>query len=98
VVNSLVKQRRDSVEQFTAGGRQDLVEKEEAEVVFLQRYLPAAADQATILAAIDAAITETGSAGPKDMGKVMKSVTARLAGQTVDGRALSEAVRKRLAG
>jgi hypothetical protein len=98
VVNSLVKQRRDSVEQFKAGGRQDLVDKEEAEVAFLQRYLPAAADEAAIQAAIEAAITETGAAGPRDMGKVMKAVTARLAGQTVDGRALSEVVKKRLAG
>jgi uncharacterized protein YqeY len=98
VVNSLVKQRRDSIEQFTTGGRQDLVQKEEAEVAFLQRYLPPAADAGAIAAAIEAAIAETGAAGPKDMGKVMKAVTARLAGQTVDGRALSDAVKKKLAG
>jgi uncharacterized protein YqeY len=98
VVNSLVKQRRDSIEQFTTGGRQDLVQKEEAEVAFLQRYLPPAADAGVIAAAIEAAIAETGATGPKDMGKVMKAVTARLAGQTVDGRALSDAVKKKLAG
>ena len=98
VVNALVKQRRDAIEQFTAGGRQDLVDREQAEVVFLQRYLPPAADEAAIAAAIDAAVIETGAAGPKDMGKVMKAVMARLAGQTVDGRLLSEAVKKRLAG
>jgi uncharacterized protein YqeY len=98
VVNSLVKQRRDSIEQFTTGGRQDLVQKEEAEVAFLQRYLPPAADAGAIAAAIEAAIAETGATGPKDMGKVMKAVTARLAGQTVDGRALSDAVKKKLAG
>jgi uncharacterized protein YqeY len=98
VVNSLVKQRRDSIEQFTTGGRQDLVQKEEAEVAFLLQYLPPAADAGAIASAIEAAIAETGAAGPKDMGKVMKAVTARLAGQTVDGRALSDAVKKKLAG
>lgn len=98
VVNSLVKQRRDSIDQFKAGGRQDLVDKEQAEVEFLQRYLPPAADEQVVGAAIEAAIAETGAVGPKDMGKVMKAVTARLAGQTVDGKALSEAVKKRLAG
>jgi uncharacterized protein YqeY len=98
VVNSLVKQRRDAAEQFTAGGRQELAARELAEVTFLQRYLPPAADAATIAAAIEAAIQETGAAGPKDMGKVMKVVTARLAGLSADGRAVSDAVKKRLAG
>ena len=98
VVNSLVKQRRDSVEQFRAGGREDLASREEAEIVLLQRYLPPAADEGAISSAIEAAIAETGAAGPKDMGKVMKAVTGRLAGLTVDGRALSDAVKKRLAG
>jgi uncharacterized protein YqeY len=98
VVNSLVKQRRDSVEQFRAGGRTDLADREQAELEFLQRYLPPAADEAAIAHAIEAAIAETGAVSPKDMGKVMKAVTAKLAGQTVDGRALSEAVKKRLAG
>jgi uncharacterized protein YqeY len=98
VVNSLVKQRRDSIEQFQAGGRQDLADKERGEIDFLQRYLPPAADDAAIASAIEAAIAETGAAGPKDMGKVMKAVTARLAGLSVDGRALSEGVKKRLAG
>jgi uncharacterized protein YqeY len=67
-------------------------------VAFLQRYLPAPADEATIRDAIEAAIAETGAASPKDMGKVMKAASGRLAGRTVDGRALSEAVKKRLAG
>lgn len=98
VVNSLVKQRRDAADQFTAGGRPELAAKELAEIDFLQRYLPPAADEATIAAAIDAAVAETGAAGPKDMGKVMKAVTAKLAGLSVDGRAVSEAVKKRLAG
>jgi uncharacterized protein len=98
VVNALVKQRRDAIEQFAAGGRQDLVDREQAEVTFLQRYLPPAADEAAIGQAIDAAVIETGASGPKDMGKVMKAAMARLAGLTVDGRAVSEAVKKRLAG
>jgi uncharacterized protein YqeY len=96
VVNSLVKQRRESVAQFTAGNRMDLADREQAEIVFLERYLPPPADPAAIAEAIEAAVTETGAVGPKDMGKVMKVLTARLAGQTVDGRALSEAVKKRL--
>jgi uncharacterized protein YqeY len=98
VVNSLVKQRRDSVEQFIAGGRQELADKEQAEIKFLERFLPPAADEAAIKAAIEAAVAETGAAGPKDMGKDMKAVMTRLAGQSVDGRVLSESVKKRLAG
>ena len=96
VVNQLVKQRRDSAEQFRAGGRPELADREQAEIAFLGRYLPPAADEATVTQAIDAAIAETGAAGPKDMGKVMKAVAAKLAGVTVDGRVLSEAVKKRL--
>jgi uncharacterized protein len=96
VVNSLVKQRRDAADQFRAGGRPELADKEQAEIVFLQKFLPPAADEATVNQAIDAAIAETGAAGPKDMGKVMKAVTARLAGLSADGRAVSEAVKKRL--
>lgn len=98
VVGSLVKQRRDSIEQFRAGGRQDLVDKEQAEVVFLERYLPPSADPAAIAQAIEAAITETGATSPKDMGKVMKAALTKLSGLTVDGRVISDAVKKRLAG
>jgi|SRR5690606_5682150 len=98
VVNSLVKQRRDAADQFAGAGRQELADKELAEIAFLQRYLPPAADEATVAAAIEAAVQETGAAGPKDMGKVMKAVQARLAGLSADGRAVSEAVKKRLAG
>jgi len=98
VVNALVKQRRDSIEQFTAGGRQELADKEQAEMTFLERFLPPAADPAAVEAAVEAAVAETGATGPKDMGKVMKAVMARLAGQSVDGRVLSETVKKRLAG
>jgi uncharacterized protein YqeY len=96
VVNALVKQRRDSAEQFTAAGRQELADRELAEIRFLERFLPPAADPAAIDAAVAAAMTETGAAGPKDMGKVMKAVMAKLAGQSVDGRQLSETVKKRL--
>jgi uncharacterized protein YqeY len=97
VVNSLVKQRRDAAEQFTTGHRQDLADRELSEITLLQRYLPPAADEAAVQAAIEAAVAETGASSPKDMGKVMKAVTARLAGLTVDGKALSEAVKKKLA-
>jgi uncharacterized protein len=96
VVMALVKQRRDSIEQFRAGGRQDLVDREQAEVVFLERYLPPAADEAAITRAIEAAVTETGASGPKDMGKVMKAVMTKLMGLTVDGRTVSELVKTRL--
>jgi uncharacterized protein len=98
VVVSLVKQRKDSIEQFRAGGRQDLVDREQAEATFLERYLPPTADASAIAQAIEAAVAETGAGGPKDMGRVMKAVMARLAGLTVDGRAVSDAVKKRLAG
>lgn len=96
VVSALVKQRRDSVDQFRAGGRQDLVDREQAEITFLQRFLPPAADESAILRAIDAAVLETGASGPKDMGKVMKATMAALAGSTVDGKVVSEQVKKRL--
>jgi uncharacterized protein YqeY len=98
VVQSLVKQRRDSIEQFRAGGRADLADREQAEVAFLERYLPPAADESAIAAAIDAAVAETGATSAKDMGKVMKAVMSRLAGVTVDGRIVSAEVRKRLGG
>ena len=98
VVNALVKQRRDSIEQFAAGGRQDLVDKETAEMKFLEKFLPPAADPAAIMAAVEAAVSETGATGPKDMGKVMKATMAKLAGMSVDGKLVSEAVKKRLAG
>ncbi len=96
VVGQLGKQRRDAIEQFRAGGRPDLADKEEREIIVLQRYLPPAAGEQAIAEAIEAAVTETGAASPKDMGKVMKAATARLTGLTVDGRALSEAVKARL--
>jgi hypothetical protein len=96
VVGAMVKQRRDSIEQFTAGGRNDLAEKERAEIAVLETFQPAAATPGEIAAAVDAAVTETGASGPKDMGKVMKAVMATLAGKTVDGKAVNQAVRARL--
>jgi len=98
VVTSLVKQRRDSIEQFTKGGRRDLADKEAAEIVVLESYLPPAADAAEIERAIADAVAETGAASPKDMGRVMKAVMAKLSGQNVDGKTVSELVRKRLGG
>lgn len=96
VVQQLVKQRRDSVEQFRAGGRPELADKEQEEITFLEKYLPPAADAGAIAAAVDAAVTQVGASSVKDMGKVMKAVTTALAGQTVDGKALAEAVKARL--
>lgn len=98
VVGSLVKQRRDSIEQFTKGGRTDLADKEQAEIAVLEAYLPAAADPAVVERAVAEAIAETGATSVKDMGRVMKAAMARLAGQTVDGRIVNELVRKQLGG
>jgi uncharacterized protein YqeY len=98
VVALLVKQRKDSIEQFTKGGRQDLADKEAAEIGVLEAYLPPAADPAVIDQAIADAITETGATSPKDMGRVMKAAMARLAGQSVDGKTVNERVRQKLAG
>jgi hypothetical protein len=96
VVSTLVKQRRDSIEQFTKGGRQDLADKEKAEVAILERYLPAAVDAAELEQAVDSAIASSGATSAKDMGKVMKAVMAALAGKTVDGKAVNELVRRKL--
>ena len=96
VVGTLVKQRRDSIEQFTRGGRQELADKEAAEIRVLEGYLPPAAGPEEIAAAVDAAIGETGATTAKDMGKVMKAAMARLAGKSVDGKAVNEVVRAKL--
>jgi len=98
VVTSLVKQRRDSIEQFTKGGRRDLADKEAAEIRVLETYLPPAADPAAIERAISEAMTETGASSAKDIGRVMKAAMAKLAGQSVDGKAVNDLVRKRFAG
>ena len=96
VVVSLVKQRRDSIEQFTAGNRPDLAAKEQAEIRVLETLLPPAASAEDIAAAVERAVVETGAASPKDMGMVMKAVLAALSGKTADGKQVNEAVRARL--
>ena len=96
VIASLVKQRRDSIEQFSNAGRTDLVDKETAELGVLMAYLPAAATPEEIDAAVADAIAETGASTPKDMGRVMKAVMPKLAGKNADGRAVNDAVRRKL--
>ena len=96
VVSSLVKQRKDSIEQFAKGGRQDLVDKETAELAILESYLPPAADPATIARAVTDAITETGATSLKDAGRVMKAAMTKLASQNVDGKSVNELVRSKL--
>jgi len=98
VVSSLVKQRKDSIEQFAKGGRQDLVDKETAEIAVLESYLPPAVDPAAVDRAVADAIAETGASSVKDLGRVMKAAMARLAGQNVDGKAVNELARKKLGG
>ena len=98
VLASLIKQRRDSIEQFGAAGRQDLVDKETAEIGVLEKYAPPAASADELEQAVAAAIKDTGATTPKDMGRVMKAVMSALAGRSVDGKAVNELVRKKLAG
>ena len=96
VVASLVKQRRDSIEQFGKAGRTDLVDKETSEIAVLEEYQPPAATAEEIDAAVAAAIAETGASTQKDMGKVMKAVMPKLAGKTADGKTVNETVRRKL--
>jgi uncharacterized protein YqeY len=96
VLNTLVKQRKDSVEQFRKGAREELAQKEEAEIRIIEEYLPAAASEQDIRQAIEDAIQETGAASIKDMGKVMKATMSRLAGKTADGSRVSQAVKEKL--
>jgi uncharacterized protein YqeY len=93
---SMIKQRKDSVEQFTKGGRLELANKEEAEIKVIEEYLPAAVNDDEIVKAIDCLIAETGATSIKDMGKVMKACMARFAGRPVDGTKVSELVKARL--
>jgi uncharacterized protein YqeY len=95
-LQSLVKQRRDSIEQYTTAGRTELADKEAAEIAVIEVYLPQSASAEDISAAVEAAIAETGASSMKDMGAVMKAAQAKLEGKTVDGRALSEAVKGKL--
>jgi len=96
VLNTLVKQRKDSVEQFRNGGREELAQKEEAEIKIIEEYLPAAASDDDIRSAVEAAIQETSAASIKDMGRVMKATMSRLAGKTVDGSRVSQLVKENL--
>ncbi|NPC76377.1 GatB/YqeY domain-containing protein [Corallococcus sp. AB004] len=96
VIATLIKQRRDSVEQFKAGGRPELAEKEEQEISVLQRYLPQQLTPAELTAAVQAAIAEVGAKGPKDMGAVMKNVNPKVQGKA-EGKAISEEVKAQLA-
>jgi len=98
VVASLIKQRRDSVEQFRAGGRNDLADKEAAEIALLEEYLPPPVSQEELERTVSETIAELTATSPKEMGRVMKAVLAKLAGRTADGRLVSEIVKRKLAG
>ena len=98
VLRTLVKQRHESVEAFRKGGRSELADKEEAEIKIVETYLPAAASDEEIDAAVSAAIAETGAASVKDLGKVMKAVMPKLAGKNADGKRVNERVRAKLGG
>lgn len=98
VLRTLIKQRRDSADQFRKGGREELAAKEEAETEILQTYLPADASDEEIGAAVAAAIAETGAAGPQDLGKVMKAAMQKLAGMNADGKRVNQTVRAKLGG
>ena len=96
VVASLIKQRRDSIEQFLKGGREELAARETAEIAVLEQYLPPPVDPAEVERAVDESIREAGAASAKDFGRVMKAVMGRLAGRGVDGRTINEIVRRKL--
>ena len=96
VVSTLVKQRRDSIDQFTTGGRRDLADKEAAEIKVLEAYLPPAVDAEEIERTVEQAISDTGASGPQDLCKVMKAAMSKLASRGVDGQAVNAIVRKKL--
>jgi uncharacterized protein YqeY len=96
LLRSLVKQRRDSIEQYEKAGRQELVDKEQAEIAVIETYLPQAASQQEIEAAVMAAIAETGATSIKDMGRVMKATQTTLAGKNADGKAVADTVKAKL--
>jgi uncharacterized protein YqeY len=98
LLRSLVKQRRDSVEQYEKGGRPELADKEKTEIEVIEAYLPQAASPEEIEAAVAAAVAETGANSIKDMGKVIKAVQAALVGKNADGRTVSEIVKAKLGG
>ena len=96
VLASLIKQRRDSIEQFRNGGREDLAQKEAAEIATLEVYLPPPVDPAEIERAVTEAIAESGATSARDLGKVMKAVMPKLAGRAVDGKTINDLVRRKL--
>jgi len=98
VVKSLIKQRREAAEAYRKGGAADRAAEEEKEIGILEGYLPAAVSDDAVRAAIDEAVKETAATSAKDMGKVMKAVMSRFAGQNIDGKKVSELVRQRLSG
>lgn len=95
-LRTLVKQRRDSIEQYTKAGRIELAEKEAAEIKVIEVYLPAALDEAAVAQVVAVTIAETGASSPKDVGVVMKAVLAKLAGETVDGKLINQLVKSKL--
>jgi uncharacterized protein YqeY len=97
-LQSLVKQRRDSIEQYEKAGRNELAQKEAAEITVIETYLPQGATADEVNAAVEAAVLETGASSMKEMGNVMKAAIAKLAGKSVDGKAVSEAVKLKLNG
>jgi uncharacterized protein YqeY len=98
VVATLVKQRKESIDQFAAAGRTDLADRERREAAVLEHYLPAAVPPEEMSRVVDEAIGELGASSPRDLGAVMKLVMGRLAGRLVDGKALNQLVRERLGG
>src|SRR5215468_6582151 len=98
VLQSLVKQRRDSIEQYQQAGRIDLAEKEAAEIKVIEEYMPAALDEVAIARVVEETIAETGASSMKEIGAVMKAVMAKFAGQTVDGKAVNQIVKSKLGG
>ncbi|HLH10195.1 MAG TPA: GatB/YqeY domain-containing protein [Terriglobales bacterium] len=98
VLSTMIKQRKDSIEQFTKGGRKELADKEAAEITIIEAYMPKAVGEEEITAAVRATIAEMGSPTMKDMGTVMKNTMAKFAGARVDGKVVSEAVKRELAG
>ena len=98
VLSTLIKQRKDSIEQFTRGGRQDLADKEACEITVIEAYLPASASDEEIDAVVDGVLRETGASSLKDLGSVMKQCMSRFAGKLVDGKKVNAAVKQRLGG
>jgi uncharacterized protein len=98
ILSTLIKQRKDSIEQFTKGNRQELADKEQKEIVFIEEYMPKSLGEDEIVATVKSVIAEMGSVTMKDMGNVMKAAMAKFGGARVDGKVVSETVKKELAG